>query len=48
LEKISTTLIAVRSEDLTKRKIFCIQNPEPLNIRADGTQVCTNPPYSRN
>lgn len=40
-------LIAVHSEDLTKRKIFCIQNPEPLNISADGTQVCTNQPYLR-
>jgi len=30
------TLIAVHSEDLTKRKIVCIQNPEPLNISADG------------
>jgi len=41
------TLIAVHSEDHTKRKIVCIQNPEPLNISANGTQICTGPPYLR-
>jgi hypothetical protein len=37
--------IAVRSEELTERKIIFIQNPKPLNVSADGTQACSKPPY---